>query len=65
MATQFFFTLCFTLHLIGVFLVLLYWMCSREHEKYVLLHLVLGGGLVIAGKSDDHCSIIVIFFFVE
>lgn len=51
MATQFFFTLCFTLHLVGVFLVLLYVMCSREHEKYVLLQVVLGGGLIVAALS--------------
>ena len=51
-ATQFFFTLCFTLLLIASFLVALYLCCSREHERFVLLLLVIGTDLIIAG--DNH-----------
>ena len=49
-ATQFFFTLCFTLLLIATFLVALYMCCSREHERFVMLLLVIGSDLVIAGN---------------
>jgi len=51
-ATQFFFTLCFTLLLIASFLVALYLCCSREHERFVLLLLIIGTDLTIAG--DNH-----------
>jgi len=51
-ATQFFFTLCFTLLLVASFMVALYLCCSREHERFVLLLFVIGTDLTIAG--DNH-----------
>lgn len=57
-ATQFFFTLCFTLLLIASFLVALYLCCSREHERFVLLLLVIGTDLTIAAVSGTIAVII-------
>ncbi|KAJ4437342.1 hypothetical protein ANN_17481 [Periplaneta americana] len=57
-ATQFFFTLCFTLLLIAMFLVALYLCCSREHERFVHLLLVIGTDLVIAAVSGTIAVII-------
>ncbi|KDR20697.1 uncharacterized protein LOC110828763 [Zootermopsis nevadensis] len=57
-ATQFFFTLCFTLLLIASFLVPLYLCCSREHERFVLLLLVIGTDLTIAAVSGTIAVII-------
>lgn len=50
-ATQFFFTLCMTLLLIGSFLTILYTCCSRQHDKYQFLLWVTGGNLTLAGIS--------------
>jgi hypothetical protein len=62
-ATQFFFTLCFTLLLIASFLVALYLCCSREHERFVLLLFVIGTDLTIAG--NDHQLIYCLLGYLE
>ncbi|KAL3282103.1 hypothetical protein HHI36_005301 [Cryptolaemus montrouzieri] len=48
-ATQFFFTLCTTLLLVGIFLTWMYCFCSRDHDKYILLLLSNGSNLVLSG----------------
>ncbi|CAG9863280.1 unnamed protein product [Phyllotreta striolata] len=48
-ATQFFFTLCQTLVLVGAFLTWMYCFCSRDHDKYILLLLSNGSILALAG----------------
>lgn len=58
-ATQFFFTLCLTLLLIGSFLTILYTCCSRHHDKYQLLLWATGGNLTLAGI----CGIISVIIF--
>ncbi|XP_034943476.1 uncharacterized protein kune [Chelonus insularis] len=58
-ATQFFFTLCFTLMLIGAFLTALYTCCSRQHAKYQLLLWTLGAIITLAGI----CGIIAVIIF--
>lgn len=58
-ATQFFFTLCFTLMLIGSFLTVLYTCCSRHHNKYQLLLWVTGINLTLAAI----CGIIACIIF--
>ncbi|XP_015585785.1 uncharacterized protein LOC107263283 [Cephus cinctus] len=58
-ATQFFFTLCMTLLLIGGFLTALYTCCSRQHDKYQLLLWVIGANLTLAGI----CGIISVIIF--
>ncbi|XP_026467172.1 uncharacterized protein LOC113370698 [Ctenocephalides felis] len=50
-ATQFFFTVCMTLLLIAVALVALFCICSRHHDRYLLLLLTVGTDLIIAGIS--------------
>lgn len=57
-ATQFFFTLTFTLLLISTFLVALYICCHKDHSKYVLLLLVIGSCLIIAAVSGTIAVII-------
>lgn len=58
-ATQFFFTLCLTLLLIGSFLTILYTCCSRHHDKYQLLLWATGGNLTLAGV----CGVISVIIF--
>ncbi|XP_043476492.1 uncharacterized protein LOC122507701 [Leptopilina heterotoma] len=48
-ATQFMFTLCFTLLLIGIFLTALYGCCSRQQQKYQLLLWTNGTILTLSG----------------
>uniref|UniRef100_A0A0A9Z8Z2 Uncharacterized protein n=1 Tax=Lygus hesperus TaxID=30085 RepID=A0A0A9Z8Z2_LYGHE len=48
---QFFFTLCFTLHLIAGFATLLYLACSRENHRFVHLLAFLGGCLTLSAVS--------------
>lgn len=48
-ATQFFFTLCFTLLLLGGLMTLLFLGCSRDSDRYILLLLSNGATLVISG----------------
>lgn len=48
---QFFFTLCFTLHLIGICCVLLYMICSRENYRFVHLLVFLGALLNFSALS--------------
>ncbi|XP_063223878.1 uncharacterized protein LOC134531835 [Bacillus rossius redtenbacheri] len=50
-ATQFFFTMTFTLMLVASFLTALYLCCSRHHDRFVLLLWVIGGDLLIAAGS--------------
>ncbi|XP_033208841.1 uncharacterized protein LOC117167778 [Belonocnema kinseyi] len=50
-ATQFMFTLCFTLLLIGTFLTAMYTCCSRQHHKYQLLLWTNGAMLTLSGVS--------------
>ncbi|XP_011311462.1 uncharacterized protein kune [Fopius arisanus] len=50
-ATQFFFTLCLTLLLIGGFLTALYTCCSRSQAHYQELLWAIGGNLTISGVS--------------
>nr|CAD7417131.1 unnamed protein product [Timema poppensis] len=57
-ATQFFFTLTFTLLLIASFLVALYMCCSRQHERFVLLLWVVGADLIIAAISGTIAVIV-------
>lgn len=47
--TQFLFSLCFTLLVIGSFLAALYLCCSRHHNKYLLLLWSTGTNLTISG----------------
>ena len=47
-AVQFFFTLCFTLLLVGVLMTLLFLGCSRDNDRYIHLLLTNGTTLVIA-----------------
>ncbi|XP_029053563.1 uncharacterized protein LOC114881089 [Osmia bicornis bicornis] len=58
-ATQFFFTLCLTLLLIGCFLTILYTCCSRNHDKFLLLLWTTGGNLTLGGI----CGIIAVIIF--
>ncbi|XP_012272819.1 uncharacterized protein LOC105695645 [Orussus abietinus] len=58
-ATQFFFTLCMTLLLVGGFLTILYTCCSRQHNKYQLLLWATGANLTLAGI----CGIISVIIF--
>lgn len=58
-ATQFFFTLCLTLLLIGSFLTIMYTCCSRHHDKYQLLLWTTGGNLSLAGV----CGVIAVIIF--
>ncbi|XP_014289088.1 uncharacterized protein kune [Halyomorpha halys] len=48
---QFFFTLCFTLHLIALGCVSLYMICSRENYRFIHLLVFLGGTLNVAAFS--------------
>ena len=48
-ATQFLFTLCFTLLLIGSCFTTLYICCSRQHQKYQLLLWTNGAILTLSG----------------
>ncbi|XP_012261648.2 uncharacterized protein LOC105689310 [Athalia rosae] len=58
-ATQFFFTLCMTLLLIGGSLATLYTCCSRQHDKYQLLLWATGANLLLAG----FCGMIAVIIF--
>ncbi|XP_063992951.1 uncharacterized protein LOC135170818 [Diachasmimorpha longicaudata] len=57
-ATQFFFTLCLTLLLIGGFLTALYTCCSRTHPRYQELLWAIGGNLTISGVTGFIACII-------
>ncbi|KAJ8979168.1 hypothetical protein NQ317_018990 [Molorchus minor] len=48
-ATQFFYTLCMTLVLIGGFFTWMYCFCSRDHDRYLLLLLSNGANLTLGG----------------
>lgn len=50
-ATQFFFTVTLTLCLSALACVALYWSCSKDNDRYILLLLTLGAELIIAGNS--------------
>ncbi|XP_071455383.1 uncharacterized protein kune [Hetaerina americana] len=50
-ATQFFFTLSFTILLVGLFMIALFMCCSRDHEKFVLLLLMISSTLLAAAVS--------------
>lgn len=58
-ATQFFFTLCFTLLLIGSFLTALFTCCSRQHDKYQFLLWATGSILTLAAL----CGVIAVIIF--
>lgn len=58
-ATQFFFTLCMTLLLVGSALTILYTCCSRRHDKYQLLLWATGSNLLLAGI----CGTIAVIIF--
>lgn len=58
-ATQFFFTLCMTLLLIGGFLTALYICLSRQHPKYQMLLLAIGSNLTLSAI----CGIISVIVF--
>jgi hypothetical protein len=58
-ATQFFFTLCITLLLIGALLTALYTCCSRQHNKYQLLLWATGANLILSAI----CGIIAVIIF--
>ncbi|XP_046988536.1 uncharacterized protein LOC124594220 [Schistocerca americana] len=57
-ATQFFFTLSFTLLLIASFLVALYTCCSKDHDRFVLLLFVIGSDMILAAISGTLAVII-------
>lgn len=57
--SQFFFTLCITLLIIGTLLTLIYTCCSRQHNKYLLLLWATGSNLTLASI----CGIIGIVIF--
>ncbi|XP_008555950.1 transmembrane protein 182 [Microplitis demolitor] len=57
--TQFFFTLSFTLMLVGSFLAALYMCCSRQHDKYLHLLWAMGTNLCLSG----FCGIIAVIVF--
>lgn len=48
-ATQIFFTLCFTLLLLGSLMTFLFLGCSRDSDRYILLLLSNGATLVMSG----------------
>ncbi|KAG8238016.1 hypothetical protein J437_LFUL016235 [Ladona fulva] len=50
-ATQFFFTLTFTILLLGMLMVALFMCCSRDHDRFVLLLLMIGSTHVTAAIS--------------
>lgn len=58
-ATQFFYTLCFTMLLVGSLLTILYGFCSRHHHKYQLLLWCIGANLFIGGT----CGVIACIIF--
>uniref|UniRef100_A0A1B6GJJ7 Uncharacterized protein n=1 Tax=Cuerna arida TaxID=1464854 RepID=A0A1B6GJJ7_9HEMI len=51
LATQFFFTVCFTTLLAVSFGIAMYLFCSRDQERYVLLLIVIGTALMVAALS--------------
>lgn len=46
---QFFFTLSFTLMLFSILLTMLFLVCSKDHDRYIMLLLTNGTALVVAG----------------
>ncbi|XP_055546630.1 uncharacterized protein LOC129730983 [Wyeomyia smithii] len=58
-AVQFFFTLCFTLLLIGVVMTLLFLSCSRDNDRYIMLLLTNGTTLVVGAL----CGLIAVVTF--
>ncbi|KAL1132640.1 hypothetical protein AAG570_010592 [Ranatra chinensis] len=50
-AVQFFFTLCFTLHIIGLLSAAVYMGCSRENSRFVKFLLFFGSLLISAALS--------------
>ncbi|XP_014254942.1 uncharacterized protein LOC106669759 [Cimex lectularius] len=58
-AVQFFFTICFTLHLLSLLCVLLYLGCSRDNDKFIKLLGFLGGALILAGL----CGTVSVYLF--
>lgn len=49
-ATQFFFTLCFTLLLVSTLMTIVFLGCPRYDDRYIVLLLSNGSTLVAAGK---------------
>ncbi|XP_050071031.1 uncharacterized protein LOC126558983 [Anopheles maculipalpis] len=58
-AVQFFFTLCFTLLLMGVIMTLMYLGCSRDNDRYIMLLLTNGTVLLLAAL----CGLIAVATF--
>lgn len=58
LATQFFFTLCFTLLLLSILMTILFLGCSKDNERYILLLLSNGAALITAGLSGFIACII-------
>ncbi|KAK0078619.1 hypothetical protein PV325_002260 [Microctonus aethiopoides] len=58
-ATQFFFTLCLTLLLVGGFLTALYTCCSRQHQRYQELLWAIGANLTLSAI----CGLISVIIF--
>lgn len=50
-ATQFFFTFCFTLMVVGCLMTALYSCCSRHHPKYLSLLWAISFNFIIGGAS--------------
>ncbi|XP_035890862.1 uncharacterized protein LOC118502605 [Anopheles stephensi] len=58
-AVQFFFTLCFTLLLMGVIMTLIFLSCSRDNDRYIMLLLTNGTVLLLAAL----CGLIAVATF--
>uniref|UniRef100_U5EFK3 Putative conserved plasma membrane protein n=1 Tax=Corethrella appendiculata TaxID=1370023 RepID=U5EFK3_9DIPT len=58
-AVQFFFTICFTLLLIGILITLIYLGCSKDNDRYIMLLLTNGTTLIISAL----CGLIAVITF--